>query len=178
MVPFREHHVDPTAFTHQDFIVTWGDACMVSIPFMGGVIYLLLSTEPQHIEQMYAIFWMFTVGIFFAAANNQIHKWAHIRSGNPTWVVWLQKMYLILPKAHHHLHHTPPHTINYCIVTGWANYPLEYINFWRQLEWIVEKITGLKPRQDDMKWSKKKQEFMKLSNNLSIHLAQETMQTE
>ena len=178
MIPFREHHVDPTAFTRRDFIVTWGDACMVSAPFMSAVVYLLYSTETQQIKEMHAIFWMFTIGIIVAAANNQTHKWAHTHTGNPKWVTWLQNMHIILPKVHHHLHHTPPHTINYCIVTGWANYPLEYVNFWRHLEWIIEKVTGLKPRQDDMKWSKKKQEFMKLSNNLALRLSKEAKQIE
>ena len=178
MIPFREHHVDPTAFTRRDFIVTWGDACMVSAPFMSTVVYLLCSTEGQQIKEIHAIFWMFTIGIIVAAANNQTHKWAHTHTGNPKWVSWLQNMHIILPKAHHHLHHTPPHTINYCTVTGWANYPLEYVNFWRHLEWIIEKTTGLKPRQDDMKWSKKKQEFMKLSNDLALRLSKEARQIQ
>lgn len=128
---------------------------MMSTPFMGIVVLLLFSIEPQRIEQMYAIFWMFTVGIICASSYYQIHKWAHTHHGNPRWVTWLQKSHLILPKAHHRLHHTPPHTVYYCIVTGWANYPLEYINFWRHLEWIIEKITGLKPCQDDLELSTK-----------------------
>ena len=151
---------------------------MVSIPSLGVVVYLLCSIEAQQIKEMHAVFSMFTVWFITAAANNQTHKWAHTHAGNPTCVCWLQNMHLILPKAHHHLHHTPPHTINYCIITGWANYPLEYINFWRRLEWIIEMITGLKPRQDDMKWSKKKQEFMKLSNGLAIRLSQEAILTQ
>ena len=130
---------------------------MMSLPFMGGVVHLLFSTEPQRIEEMYAVFWMFSVGIICAASYYQIHKWAHTHIGNPRLVTWLQQMHVILPKAHHRLHHTPPHTTHYCVVTGWANYPLEYINFWRHLEWIIEKITGLKPRQGDLKLCKKKE---------------------
>ena len=178
MIPFREHHIDPTAFTRRDFIVTWGDACMVTIPFLGMEVYLLYSSEAKQIREMYTIFLLFIVWFITVAANNQTHKWAHTHTGNPAWVCWLQKMHLILPMAHHHLHHTPPHTIYYCIVTGWANYPLEFINFWRRLEWAIEKVTGLKPRQDDMKWSKKKHEFMKMSNDLAIRLSHEAKRSE
>ena len=173
MIPFREHHIDPTAFTRRDFIVTWGDACMVSLPVLGLLVYLLYWVEPEDAKAWYNAFYYFILGINVAAANNQTHKWAHTHSGNPKWVQWLQKYHLVLPKELHHTHHVPPHTIIYCIVTEWANYPLEKINFWRHLERAIEKLTGFKPRQDDMKWSKKKKAFLKEENSLATRLSQE-----
>ncbi len=104
----------------------------------------------------------------------QVHKWAHTHKSHlPSWIKWLQRIHIILPIKHHHAHHQPPHIVRYCLVNGWANYPLDYIDFWRKLEWTIESITGWKPRQDDMKWSKKKQNFLKLKNGLSNRLIQE-----
>ena len=167
-VTFREHHIDPTSFTRRDFIVTWGDICMVSLPALAPVTYMLYFGDAEHGKLWHNVYLFLLTTIHFEASNNQIHKWAHTHSGNPRWVQWLQKYHLMLPKSQHHTHHIAPHNINYCIVTGWANYPLEFINFWRNLEWIIERATGYKPRVDDSKWAEKKRRYIQLKNNTAI----------
>lgn len=39
------------------------------------------------------------------------------------------------------------------ITTGWLNWPLEYLGFWRLLESWVESSTGYQPREDDWAWA-------------------------
>lgn len=39
--------------------------------------------------------------------------------------------------------------------SGWLNYPLEKLGFWRNLEDLIQGVTGEKPRADDLKWAQK-----------------------
>ena len=149
---------------HTDITVTWGDSCLSHTFFITPVIYLLYSSDPEHVQMWYHVYVLIVITIAAETASVQTHKWAHGDCGNPFWVEWMQKHHIILPKRHHQMHHVPPYATYYCSLTGWANYPLEYINFWRHLEWLIENLTGWKSRRDDMKWSKKKQKFVKLSD--------------
>lgn len=38
---------------------------------------------------------------------------------------------------------------------GWLNYPLEKLGFWKNLEDLIQSVTGEKPRADDLKWAQK-----------------------
>lgn len=51
---------------------------------------------------------------------------------------------------HHDVHHTAPFDKYYCITTGWLNWPLTKIGFFKGLEKLVTMTTGAIPRADDI----------------------------
>ena len=62
----------------------------------------------------------------------------------------LQKLHIILPPGHHQLHHSSPYDTYYCITTGWLNWPLAKIGFYRHAERFITAMFGLIPRRDDI----------------------------
>uniref|UniRef100_M3Z1I2 Lipid desaturase domain-containing protein n=1 Tax=Mustela putorius furo TaxID=9669 RepID=M3Z1I2_MUSPF len=157
--PFREHHIDPTAITHSHF--TDGQAVrarLVVAPPCDHSMALCAPPSPcpaEALEPQYPWECFVFCLIIFGTFTNQIHKWSHTYFGLPRWVTLLQDWHIILPRKHHRIHHVSPHETYFCITTGWLNYPLEKIGFWRRLEDLIQGLTGEKPRADDMKWAQK-----------------------
>lgn len=152
---FREHHIDPTAITRHDFIETNGDNFALSLPVLTFVAYSYYNNSPEAIKENYNLYiYLFFLSIFISMTN-QFHKWSHTYFGLPRYITILQDLHIILPRIHHRIHHISPHDTYFCITVGWLNYPLELINFWSRLENLVFKLTGVKPRTDDMLWALK-----------------------
>ncbi|KAF0980330.1 hypothetical protein FDP41_013544 [Naegleria fowleri] len=141
---FREHHVAPSAMCKHDFIETNGDNCLVAT--LLGIIPIVFFRH-----SMFMSFY-FTAFALFGAFTNQIHKWSH-QYKVPLIVKFLQSSGIILSRKSHNFHHQSPFDTYYCITTGWLNYPLHAMNFWRLSERLVTALTGYIPRSDDMKWT-------------------------
>jgi plasmanylethanolamine desaturase len=144
--PFREHHRDPLAITRHDFVETNGNNCLVSLPVLG--VALWLSPGAHGSGNLFLSSFLGTL-VFWVLLTNQFHSWAHLPAP-PRLIAFLQRWHLILPPAHHQLHHTRPFTSHYCITTGWLNWPLNWTRFFPMLEWCITACTGALPRRDDL----------------------------
>lgn len=148
--PFREHHVDQKAMTRHDYIETNGANCLVSLPVAAGVLFIPLDITGW---VPFALYMFVTIGsmVFFVMWTNQIHKWAHLApEQTPAFLKILQKLHIVLPAVHHQIHHKSPYSTYYCITTGWLNWPLAKLNFYRNSERIITALFGLIPRRDDL----------------------------
>ena len=144
--PFREHHVDPDDITRHGFIETNGHNCLVSLPVMIVMHYLLLPIAITSATASLA----FATGLFLILgvfATNQFHKWAHMKRP-PALIAFLQKYRLILSPTHHKVHHTSPFERYYCITTGWLNLLLEKARFFPATKWVFSHIPFfIKPKE-------------------------------
>ena len=144
--PFREHHRDPLAITRHDFVETNGNNCLISLPALGLAIWL--APQPGESGGLFLSSFLGTL-VVWVLLTNQFHKWAHLPAPPPL-VAALQRWHLVLPPAHHQLHHTRPFTSHYCITTGWLNWPLGWGRVFPILEWCITACTGALPRRDDL----------------------------
>lgn len=142
--PFRVHHVNPHDFLKRNFIDTNGDVAMLCIPFLLLVFLIPLDHELGRTAAVFLL--TFCAG---SLPTNQVHQWAHMPQP-PAWVLWLQGRGLLLSRQQHQVHHTAPFATNYCIATGWCNRPLAAIHFFPIMERLITRITGAKPRSDDL----------------------------
>ncbi|GAC1348487.1 MAG: hypothetical protein NVS2B9_19470 [Myxococcales bacterium] len=144
--PFREHHVDQKAITRHDFVETNGNNCAISAPV--GIAAALLPQGPALGANLFIATFTGSL-ILWVLFTNQFHKWSH-EDRPPRGVALLQKLNLVLPPAHHAVHHRAPYAKYYCITVGWLNEPLHRLRFFALLERIIGAVTGLVPREDDI----------------------------
>lgn len=143
---FREHHVDPAAITRHGTVQVLGEQALVAVP----VIAALRLYDPADDDSLgQALLVGMYVTVVAAMAANLFHRWAHM-ARPPLLARLLQRAGLIISFRHHARHHLPPYTQSYCIAIGWLNPVLDRVRFWRGLEWLVHKLTGAIPREDDL----------------------------
>jgi plasmanylethanolamine desaturase len=142
--PFRFHHAHPLDMLKSHFFTTNGDTALGTLPFLLLPFVLPLG----HPIGLLAAVFFWTLGAL-GMWTSQFHQWAHMKSP-PRIVAWLQRRGLILSAAHHRRHHKAPFAKHYCITTGWCNPVLERIRFFPALEWAIARLTGARPRGDQI----------------------------
>jgi len=133
--PFREHHTDEKGITRHDFIETNGNSCIVSLP----VVFLLVFLMPKTTGVAFYASAVMGFCTWFVFCTNQFHKWAHADQV-PRLVRLLQRTHLILSPEHHAIHHAAPHDKYYCITVGWMNPLLFRLRFFRFCEAAVARV--------------------------------------
>nr|CAB3482345.1 unnamed protein product [Digitaria exilis] len=113
IVAFRDHHLRPSAITRLEpcnSLHVLAAAVAVALPVAGAA----LSSAAAH-----------AFACAFAACamlSVQFHAWAHERPSRlPRGVAALQAAGVLVSRSQHAGHHRPPHSDNYCTVSGMWN---------------------------------------------------------
>ncbi len=131
------HHRDPRAMTRLPW---WRN---VDVPVIVGALAL------SGLAILHALTWPLALAIVLAAFTNLVHRWAHQNAAeNGRLITWMQAKGLIQSRAQHALHHRWPRKSHYCPLTNALNPILERLDFWRRLERVILRLTGLRRRRE------------------------------
>jgi len=137
----RLHHIKPkyiTEFSNQKIFfgsAKWTLTWILPLVYLFGINVFLLV--------------LFTI----ISLNDIIHKYAHVdEDKRPRIITFLQKIYILQSHDEHHWHHISPHEVNYCPITPHMNKILEYLNFWKYSENMVEKYIGIAARSQELEY--------------------------
>jgi len=140
--PFRDHHVDPTGITRNDFVDNNGNTSLASVPPM-LLVYLFVPVAGASWGYLFGAFFLLVCMAVFL--TNQFHKWAHMESP-PGWVARLQGWGLVLSREHHDVHHESPYDTYYCITVGVWNPLLDRTRFFERAERLIRRaLPGADP---------------------------------
>ncbi len=126
---YSVHHKYPDDLMKYNFFETNSDG-MFATSCALSLVYVWMRFRPG-IWTSYSVSWMWywIVYFIFVAFTNQCHKWSHNK--NPNFVIkTFHRLHITLPPEEHQRHHDNP-KVAICLTTGWCNYFLESIDYWR-----------------------------------------------
>lgn len=129
--PNNLHHEQPLAFLSQCY---WSRNWASIIP----ALVLFLLTYPNSCCLVFV----------FVSQANQVHAWAHSKGKVSPWISVLQGIGFFQSPKHHAEHHRSPFEVKYCVMSDWVNPLLDWIDFWRRLEYLVALLFRIHPRED------------------------------
>jgi ubiquitin-conjugating enzyme E2 variant len=146
----REHHTHPHHIHGYGFLE---HAALGSAPSAAcfGFLALLTALFPVS-AATHALMIVYFVNATCMLFGTSFHNQAH-RPARSAILRLAQRLHLVCPPAHHWVHHREQ-TIHYCVVNGWANYLCDGLHVWRGLERVIEAVTGIVPRADDLEWQR------------------------
>lgn len=137
IAPNLLHHAQPRAF----LVNSWwrsADLQLLAAALICAVAYGLGVLR-----------WELVAILVLVVNANEVHKWTHRTKAENGWfITWLQDWRLIQGRKQHARHHGGNRDSHYCTLTEFVNPALERIRFWRVLEWIITRFTGVEPRID------------------------------
>lgn len=137
---FQGHHREPWTITERQFCNNVHKVFKPALPF-AAMCLLASHWLPA---------WMdigLSLGTGLTCMSQQFHAWSHMkRSQLPQSVIALQDASVLVSRKVHCAHHIAPFEGNYCIVSGACNPLLDQSGFFRSLENLVHKQTGVEPR--------------------------------
>jgi hypothetical protein len=132
------HHARPREFLAKGYFESSWDLWLLGGAALAGAAWLGV------------LGWPIVLFVVLVANANQIHKWAHMQtSEQPRLVAWLQRMQCLQTTRHHSLHHQGARNTHYCVITNVLNPVLEELRLWSRLERAIERVFGLKRRDDE-----------------------------
>jgi len=131
--PNIEHHARPRSF------LAHGVWKSIDIQVVLGLVILAAA---------YPIGWLspeLALVVVLMVAANVTHRWAHATAReNGPFISSLQRLKLVQSRAHHGRHHARGNSA-YCAITPWLDPLLDRMHFWRVLERIIARTTGIRP---------------------------------
>jgi hypothetical protein len=119
-LPNRLHHADPQSVTRDPDILRRNSTTIAAALPLIALVYAMTGAT---------VFWAAaSVG---GLVSYEAHRWAHAPRLAPGWAKVLQEIGLFQSPKHHALHHRPPHSRGYCILSDWLNPVLDEVGFWR-----------------------------------------------
>jgi ubiquitin-conjugating enzyme E2 variant len=105
----ESHHEKPLAIVDQDFvprnITSWIGTLLIAIPWFW----------------FFGPSWVLAGMIAGGLMVSEVHRWAHAPSKTPNWAKYVQRTGLFQSPKHHSLHHRPPHSVRFCLLTDYVN---------------------------------------------------------
>jgi hypothetical protein len=146
----REHHTHPHHIHGYGFLEYAALGSAPSAVLFGSVAPLTALFPVSATTYALMILWLVnsTCLLFLTSFHNLAHRPARFAI-----LRLAQRVHLVCPPAHHWVHHHNQ-TIHYCAVNGWANYVCDGLYVWRGLERVIQAITGIVPRADDLAWQR------------------------
>ncbi|QDV26726.1 fatty acid desaturase CarF family protein [Aureliella helgolandensis] len=129
--PNSLHHEQPTAFLFQSY---WKRNWTTILP--AAVAFACSLWHP------------IALVFVFVSQANEIHAWAHNKGKVSPLIAAIQETGILQSPKHHAEHHRSPFAIRYCVMSDLLNPILDYFQFWRKLEGLLETATGIRPKPE------------------------------
>jgi ubiquitin-conjugating enzyme E2 variant len=132
------HHYFPRAMIAYSYY----DHVSMSLPLallMFSILYIFCK------KHIYKYPYLYITLFGFSIIANIVHRFSHLRECETSIILkFLQKIGIFCSHEQHKLHHQLSNE-KYCVISGYSNYVLDNIYFWRFLENTIFMIFGVSP---------------------------------